>query len=184
MQLISACKFYRAAAMHFVVVISVASLILLLIDRAKAAAIIIVAIGASNTSGWGVGLQHAFPTIIEATLRARGYDVQVINAGIPLHTTAAILARLNTTVPNGTRLVIIDQTTADPIYGVSQAQSKANFRAMVGSLRSRNIKSVLADLRPIYSRGFVQPDRIHLSARGHYAAAAMLLPQIIAAINK
>jgi acyl-CoA thioesterase-1 len=95
-----------------------------------------------------------------------------------------MLARLNTTVPNGTRLVIIDQTTADPIYGVSQAQSAANFRAMVISLRSRNIKTVLADLRPIYSRGLVQPDRIHLSARGHYAAAAMLLPQVIAAISK
>jgi lysophospholipase L1-like esterase len=34
----------------------------------------IVALGASNTAGWGVASQTAYPAQLEVMLKARGYD--------------------------------------------------------------------------------------------------------------
>ena len=39
---------------------------------AKAGTLNIVAIGASNTSGFGVGAQNAYPALLQALLRKKG----------------------------------------------------------------------------------------------------------------
>jgi acyl-CoA thioesterase I len=62
----------------------------------------IVALGASNTAGKGVGSDQAFPAQLEAMLRAKGYDAHVTNAGVNGDTTSGMLGRLNTSVPDGT----------------------------------------------------------------------------------
>jgi acyl-CoA thioesterase-1 len=70
-------------------------------------AALIVALGDSNTAGYGVGAQNAFPARLQAMLRRAGYDVQVANAGIPGDTLRGMLARLDRYVPEGTRVVIV-----------------------------------------------------------------------------
>jgi acyl-CoA thioesterase-1 len=50
---------------------------------AQAAPVRIVAIGASNTHGWYVGNAGAYPTQLQALLRAKQIDAQVTNAGVP-----------------------------------------------------------------------------------------------------
>jgi acyl-CoA thioesterase I len=81
--------------------------LLFVIDHAAAASVKIVALGASNTYGKGVGLNFAWPAKLEAMLRAKGYDATVANAGINRDTTSGMLARLGSAVPNGTQLVIL-----------------------------------------------------------------------------
>ena len=49
---------------------------------ASAATAQIVAFGASNTAGYGVGSDQAWPARLEAMLRAKGYQATVANAGI------------------------------------------------------------------------------------------------------
>src|SRR5947207_11709680 len=51
--------------------------------NAEASPLRVVAIGASNTSGWGVGAQSSYPAQLERLLRAKGIDAQVTNAGMP-----------------------------------------------------------------------------------------------------
>jgi hypothetical protein len=51
--------------------------VLFVFDQASAASIKIVALGASNTYGKGVGSSLAWSAKLEAMLRARGYDVTV-----------------------------------------------------------------------------------------------------------
>ena len=65
------------------------------ISASRAASVNIVALGASNTAGKGVGSGEAFPAQLEAMLRAKGYDAHVTNAGVSGDTTAGMLARLN-----------------------------------------------------------------------------------------
>jgi len=69
---------------------------------ANAAPLRIVAIGASNTHGWYVGNQGAYPEQLQALLRAKGIDAQVTNAEVPFDTTAMMLRRIDKDVPNGT----------------------------------------------------------------------------------
>ena len=49
----------------------------------NAAPLRIVAIGASNTHGFYVGNEGAYPAQLQALLRAKGIDAQVTNAGVP-----------------------------------------------------------------------------------------------------
>ena len=45
----------------------------------QARALNIVAIGASNTTGFGVGEQNAYPAVLERLLRQKGIDAHVTN---------------------------------------------------------------------------------------------------------
>src|SRR4029079_7755298 len=58
----------------------------------------VVAIGASNTSGWIVASHQAYPQILEQMLRTAGYEVQITNSGRPFDTTAGMLPRLSSAV--------------------------------------------------------------------------------------
>ena len=73
----------------------------------------IVAIGASNTAGWGVGAQNSFPSILQILLRRRGINANVTNAGIPGDVTAGMLNRLDSAVPVGTDLVVLQPGSND-----------------------------------------------------------------------
>src|ERR671920_748617 len=80
---------------------------------AEARPLRIVAIGASNTQGWYVGNQGAYPARLALLLKAKGIDAEVINAGIPFDTTGAMLRRLDRDVPSGTHLVILQPGAND-----------------------------------------------------------------------
>jgi acyl-CoA thioesterase-1 len=70
---------------------------------AHAAEATIVALGASHTYGKGVARNETYPAQLEALLRAKGYAVRVINAGVNGDTTAGMLARLDRAVPGERR---------------------------------------------------------------------------------
>ena len=80
---------------------------LLFAGSAYAQSIRIVALGDSNTAGFGVARQEAFPAQLETLLRTTGYDAQVLSAGISGDTTSGMLARLDSAAPPGTQIVIV-----------------------------------------------------------------------------
>jgi acyl-CoA thioesterase I len=180
---LAAARFTSRKSRAFSVILSTTILIAFL-NSARAAAVTIVALGASSTGGWGVGQQAAYPALIEESLKARGYDAHVINAGGLLTSTSVMLANLNTTVPNGTSVVLLDTAPlSDRINGLSRAQSKENVSSIISYLRARNIEIIMVDV-PSVSEGFVQLDGVHPSAQGHETAAMNLLPRVMAAIGR
>jgi acyl-CoA thioesterase-1 len=70
-------------------VVAVTTTLVMGIPRGSATTINIVALGASNTAGKGVGISEAFPAQLQQKLRARSYDAQVANAGVNGDTKAA-----------------------------------------------------------------------------------------------
>src|SRR5579872_1564643 len=68
----------------------------------------IVAFGASNVSGWNVAASEAFSAQLQAMLREKGYTVKIINAGIYGNTTTQMLNRMDSDIPDGTTIVILD----------------------------------------------------------------------------
>jgi len=59
----------------------------------------IVALGASNTAGYGAGWGRAWPAQLESMLRAKGYDVTVSVQGVVGDTSERNLARIDSAVP-------------------------------------------------------------------------------------
>jgi acyl-CoA thioesterase I len=154
---------------------------------ANAAHVEIVALGASNTDGFGVGRNAAWPARIEALLRAKGYDVTVANAGISGETSAQILSRVDSVVTPDVKLVILQILNFnDARLGVGAAENAANIQAAAARIRAHGAKVVMAGSNvadPIV-KTYHQYDGIHLTEEGHALLAQRLLPQVIQAIGR
>jgi lysophospholipase L1-like esterase len=93
-------------------------------------------------------------------------------------TSGEILARANSAVPEGTKIVILNVGPVnDNRRGVSPAQRQSNIASIQQQLRARHIKIVDVNgiMRSAITAGFVQNDGIHLTAEGHRRVAAGLL---------
>jgi acyl-CoA thioesterase-1 len=142
-----------------------------------AAPLNIVAIGASNTSGFGVGAQNAYPAQLQALLRKKGITANVTNAGVPGDVTAGMLRRLDAAVPKGTDLVVLQPGANDLRFFGTKAQRSANIAAMTQRLHARGIRVIIYDPDTIPA-DFYQWDHIHFNAAAHAKIAAVLAAQI------
>jgi acyl-CoA thioesterase I len=164
-------------------VVATALLLTIAANLASATAAQIVAFGASNTAGYGVGSGEAWPARLEALLRGRGYQANVANAGISGDTTAGMLERLDSAVPDGTELVILAIFNYnDPGKGISAAEHAANIQKIEGRLHARGITTISA--LPYVPGLPTQSDKIHLTAEGHAMLAERLLAEVVAVIAR
>jgi len=144
-----------------------------------AAPLRIVAIGASNTTGFGVGSAAAYPSVLEALLRKRGIDAVVTNAGVNGDVTGGMRRRLDAAVPKGTNIVILQPGANDlRFFGTKEARA-ANIAAMAHDLRARGIRVIVYD-PPTIPSDWYQWDHIHFNAAAHARIAATLAAQIAA----
>jgi len=139
----------------------------------------IVALGASNTAGWGVSSQNAYPAQLVAMLRARGYDSHVANAGVSFDTTSVMLRRVDSDVPAGTSIVILNPGGNDLRFFGSQEQRAANIAAIVDRLRARNIKVIVFENTIVPATDY-QWDGIHFTSEGHSVVASYLMRELTA----
>jgi acyl-CoA thioesterase I len=166
-------------ALRFVLRLVLLAAVLAVAAPLEAAPLNIVAIGASNTSGWGVGTDNAYPARLQALLRKRGVDANVTNAGVLGDVTAGMLSRLDSAVPKGTDIVILQPGANDlRFFGTKEARS-ANIAAMAQRLRARGIRVIVYD-PPTIPDDFYQWDHIHFNAAAHAKIAAVLAAQIAA----
>ena len=142
----------------------------------------IVAVGASNTQGWYVGKQGAYPAKLEVLLREKGVNANVVNAGVPFDTTAGMLKRIDSDVPRGTDIVILQPGGNDRRFLVTKEQRAANIAAMERRLRDRAIKVIVYDEE--IPRQYYAFDFIHLTTDGHAFIASQLLPRVLAMIDQ
>ncbi len=139
----------------------------------------IVAIGASNTVGWGVGWGSAYPTVLEGLLRKQGIDANVTNSGVLLDRTSGMLRRLDSAVPEGIDVVILQPGANDLRFFGTKEERAANITAMVNRLQARRIRVIVYDPETIPPDAY-QWDRIHFNAEAHAKIAARLAAQITA----
>jgi len=146
----------------------------------------IVALGASNTAGWGVAASESYPAQLSALLAAKGIAAAVNNAGVPGDTSGGMLARLDQEVPRGTHLVILQPGSNDERYGSSGAERAANSAEIGRRLGARGTKlllienSMLAELPGSELRA----DGIHYTPRGYAILAERVLPLLLTALGK
>lgn len=137
----------------------------------------VVAVGASNTSGWTVSSEKAYPQVLERMLRTAGYDVLIKNSGRPFDTTAGMLARLDSAVPVTSDLVILQPGANDNRFFMSAERRANNIAAIIHHLRGRRIAVILLD--PTFPDNYYSLDRIHFTPDAHEKIAVGLMPQVI-----
>lgn len=114
---------------------------------ASAEKIRIVAFGDSLTAGYGLKPGQAFPDVLQIALKARGHNVEVINAGVSGDTTAAGLARLDWAVGEDADAVIVELGANDALRGQPPTETHDNLDAILARLGARNLPVLLAGMR-------------------------------------
>jgi acyl-CoA thioesterase-1 len=107
----------------------------------------LVALGDSLTAGLGLAPGKAFPDRLEAALRAKGWDVKVINAGVSGDTAADGLARYEWAVPPDGDALIIELGANDMLRGLKPEATKATLAAILDKARAAHLPTLLAGMR-------------------------------------
>jgi acyl-CoA thioesterase I len=128
-------------ALAFAAVLAAAS------HAAAARTLRLVALGDSLTAGLGLAPGKAFPDRLEAALRAKGWDVKVINAGVSGDTAADGLARYEWAVPPDADALIIELGANDMLRGLKPEATKATLAAILDKARAAHLPTLLAGMR-------------------------------------
>ena len=131
------------------------SLLLVALGGAPAAARVpeILVFGDSLTAGLGLPADAAFPSRLEARLRAEGTVVHVVNAGVSGDTTAGGLARLDWSLAGKPDLVILELGANDTLRGIDPKLVRANLDAMITRIQASGAKVLLAGMRALANWG-------------------------------
>lgn len=118
-----------------------------LAEQKKNKLIKLVAFGDSLTAGYGLAQEHSFPAVLEQTLRQKGYEIEIINAGVSGDTVQGGVERLDWSVPDGTDGVILELGANDMLRGLDPLQTKAGLETIVERLKNRNIPILIAGMQ-------------------------------------
>ncbi len=106
----------------------------------------VVALGDSLTAGFQLRGSAAFPVQLERALKAKGFAVEVANAGVSGDTSSGGLARLDWSVPEGTDAVILELGANDMLRGVDPKVTRGALSEIVQRLKARRIEVLLCGM--------------------------------------
>ncbi|WP_297512652.1 arylesterase [uncultured Caulobacter sp.] len=107
---------------------------------------LVTVLGDSITAGLGLPADQAMPARLQAALDRLGARARVLGQGVFGDTSANGLARVDR-VPAETAVCVVALGGNDLLRGLDPSLTKANLRAIVQHLKSRNTRVVLAGVR-------------------------------------
>lgn len=113
---------------------------------AQAAAKKILVLGDSIAAGYGLPAEESFPSKLEAALRAKGIDVEVVNSGISGDTTAGGRKRLGWALSSKPDYVIVELGGNDGLRGLDPKETRANLDAIITQLKAKGVKVMLTGM--------------------------------------
>src|SRR5437660_1781350 len=106
---------------------------------ASSRALKLVVLGDSLTAGYGLPPGQAFPDQLQTALRARGHDVQVINAGVSGDTAEGGLARYDWAVPQDADALVVELGANDMLRGVTPARPEAALAEILEKAKASHL---------------------------------------------
>ena len=105
-----------------------------------------VVLGDSLSAGLGLPASAAFPARLQKALKAKGIEVDMINAGVSGDTTSGGRDRLDWSVPEGTEAVILELGANDALRGIDPKVTRAALTDILTRLQARKIAVLLCGM--------------------------------------
>jgi acyl-CoA thioesterase I len=105
-----------------------------------------VVLGDSLSAGLGLSGSAAFPIRLQKALKAKGIEVDMINAGVSGDTTSGGRDRLDWSVPEGTEAVILELGANDALRGIDPKVTRAALTEILTRLQARKIAVLLCGM--------------------------------------
>jgi len=117
------------------------------IAAAEAKSLKLLALGTSLTQGYNLPPGTDYCAVLQARLRAKGYDVSVINAGVSGDTSDGGLARLDWLLEDPVDGVIVELGSNDALRAFDPAIPERNIDTILSKLAARHIPVLLAGMK-------------------------------------
>ncbi|NBD29925.1 MAG: arylesterase [Alphaproteobacteria bacterium] len=121
--------------------------IVLLCGAAQADTVTVAALGDSLTQGYGLIEQEGFVPQMEAWLRGRGADVEMINAGVSGDTTAGGLSRVDWTLTPRVDAMIVALGGNDLLRGIAPEVARANLDGIMQAADAAGVPVLLVGMQ-------------------------------------
>lgn len=106
----------------------------------------ILFLGDSLAAGYGLAPEQSLPARLEAALRERGVEAEVINGGVSGDTTAGGRARLDWAMASNPDYVILELGGNDGLRGIDPADTRANLKAIIERLKEEEVGILLTGM--------------------------------------
>lgn len=116
------------------------------VAAAQAEPVTIAALGDSLTQGYGLAPDQGFVPQLEAWLRERGAEAELINAGVSGDTTAGGLSRIEWTLTPDVDALIVALGGNDLLRGIDPAVSRANLDGILDVASTRQLPVLLVGM--------------------------------------
>jgi acyl-CoA thioesterase I len=136
----------------------------------------LVALGDSLTAGLGLPPGKAFPDQLRAALRERGWDVEVLNAGVSGDTAEDGLARYDWAVPRDADALIVELGANDMLRALPPEETEKTLTTILAKAGAAHLPTLIAGMRAApnlgaeYDRAFdaIYPAVAHASGAALY----------------
>jgi acyl-CoA thioesterase I len=105
-----------------------------------------VVLGDSLSAGLGLSASSAFPEQLKKSLKLKGIEVDMINAGVSGDTSSGGRDRLDWSVPEGTEAVILELGANDALRGIDPAVTRAALTDILTRLKARGVAVLLCGM--------------------------------------
>jgi len=121
---------------------------------AKSVPLKIVAFGDSLTSGHRLPSKDAYPSVLQARLKAAGLSATVANHGVSGDTTTRALRRLDDALAEHPQIMILELGVNDGLRGVPVPVVKANLEKIITAAQAQHIEVVLCAMEALPLQGW------------------------------
>jgi acyl-CoA thioesterase-1 len=128
-------------------IVLILAMLLAVSQAAIAKTLTILALGDSLTAGLGLSPEESFPARLEQALRAKGLEVDVINAGVSGDIAEAGLARLDWALTDEVDAIIVELGANDALRGLEPAQTEKALDQILSRATARRLPVLLAGMR-------------------------------------
>ena len=125
----------------------VLAVLALTLAPAQARTLKLVALGDSLTAGYGLAPGDAFPEVLQRALKAKGWDVEVANAGVSGETAEDGLARFDWSVPPGSDALIVELGANDMLRGLPPEGARAALDEILSRAQAAHVATLLTGMR-------------------------------------
>lgn len=107
----------------------------------------IIAFGDSLTAGFGLTEKESYPYLLQEKLRADGYDLEVVNAGVSGDTSLGGLERSDWVLDqDNAKILVLELGANDLLRGVPVASMKENLNKIIRKAKAKNLKILLCGM--------------------------------------
>ncbi|MCS6770788.1 MAG: arylesterase [Kiritimatiellae bacterium] len=116
---------------------------------AAAEPIRVLCLGDSLTAGYGLSPNEAWPALAETMLRAQGFDIELVNAGLSGDTTAGGIRRMEWLMKERYDILVLALGANDALRGLAVGELERNLQRIIELARHANpeIRILLAGMR-------------------------------------